>query len=183
MDKTENADNKKVAATLCVIFTLILYLMFLGYSVPVLFYPTIKYFQVKSWPRQECTITECKVKTHSFSNRKGYRTGYSIQVRYSYEYDNVDYESGRFGFQDKFFKQYYYSFREAKVIAKDFRFSPNATCYVNPDNPSQAVLSLKIDSLFKKIFYSLLAFSMATAMMVVTVKQLLFEKKETVVNN
>jgi len=85
------------------------------------------------WVEVPCTIISSEVGSHSDSDG----TTYSIDITYKYEYDGTTYEGDAYGFMGGSSSGYE---GKAKVVRQYPRGSEH-TCFVDPENPSAAVLS------------------------------------------
>lgn len=85
-----------------------------------------------SWERVPCLILSSKVGVHHSDDG----STYSIDISYQYPFNGSVYQSNRFGFFGGSSSGYA---EKAAVIAR-YPWGSRATCYVNPANPSQAVL-------------------------------------------
>ncbi len=87
-----------------------------------------------TWEEVDCEVLESFVETHSGSDS----TTYSVEVRYRYQWEGVDYEGDRYHFIGGAS-----SGRDAKQETVD-RLPPGeiARCWIDPDEPSESVLSL-----------------------------------------
>jgi len=82
------------------------------------------------WPKAECVILESGV------HDKGGNSPYEFQVNYQYEWKGNTYTSHRFKTQNRSFSDY----SAAQRLVEKFRNDTKAVCYVDPRNPSQAIL-------------------------------------------
>lgn len=94
--------------------------------------PAVKVVQALSWEPVPCTILESGVASHSDSDG----TTYSVEIRYSYEVEWVEYTSDRYEFLGGSSSGY-----EGKAEVVE-RYPPGsrATCWVDPEDPTEAVL-------------------------------------------
>lgn len=92
------------------------------------------WFAAQSWPAVPCTILSSDVGTHSSSD--GGDT-YSIEIRYTYEWDGVPYESSQYNFFGGSSSGYS---GKAAVVAQ-YPVGATRECYVNPETPATAVLN------------------------------------------
>jgi hypothetical protein len=83
-----------------------------------------------SWPKTECVILESGV------HDKGGNSPYEFRVHYQYEWKGHTYSSHRFKTQNRSFSDY----SAAQRLVEKFRHDTKAVCYVDPRNPSQAIL-------------------------------------------
>lgn len=94
--------------------------------------PVTQYVQARSWDAVPCRIISSEVHENSDSDGSTYR----VDVRYSYSVGGQDFVGDRYRFL-----RFSSSGRDgkAKTVA-DLRANPSQTCWVNPANPSDAVL-------------------------------------------
>lgn len=119
------------------------FFLLVGLVAAVLMYPSLwRALAARGWDQTPCTIISSEVKAHHGSDS----TTYSIEVRYAYEVFGNRYESDRYRAM-----RVSSSGRAAKdaVVAR-LRPGTKAICYVNPADPSEAVLdnSIGLDVLF-----------------------------------
>lgn len=88
--------------------------------------------QTYSWPRIECVILESKVVEHQSSSAP-----YDFTVRYQYEWKGRSFTADTYSRQQPSFSDY----GKAQRLALRFPVDIQAHCYVNPANPSEAVLA------------------------------------------
>lgn len=90
----------------------------------------------RSWVETSCVVQASRVGESSDSDGTTYR----VEVEYTYSFQGREYRSSRYNFLD-----FYSSGHEGKaeVVA---RYPPGArtVCYVDPDDPSQAVIDRKL---------------------------------------
>ncbi|MCX8038738.1 MAG: DUF3592 domain-containing protein, partial [Candidatus Sumerlaeia bacterium] len=83
-----------------------------------------------SWPTVECEILSSGV------HDVGGEDPYQIQIAYRYTYDGEQYTSERYSFGGA----RYSSYNKAQRLADRFPAGGKARCYVNPENPTEAIL-------------------------------------------
>ncbi len=93
----------------------------------------------ESWQEVPCKIESARVTNHRGS--KG-GTTYSISVTYRYEVGGQKYVGDRYSFSTG--SSSGYDWREQAV--RELKRDPHPVCYVNPDDPNDAVLSTKLGS-------------------------------------
>jgi hypothetical protein len=94
--------------------------------------PAWKVIQARSWIEVPCTIVSSGVGSHSDSDG----TTYSIDVVYTYTVQGVEYRSERYEFLGGSSSGYE---GKAEVVA-GYPPGSRATCWVDPEDPSEAVL-------------------------------------------
>ena len=96
-------------------------------------HPAIQGHQaLSSWARVPCTIVASKVGVH----RDSHGSTYSIDISYRYQFNGGFYTSNRWGF----FGGSSSGYSEKAAVVDRYRRGSQTTCYVDPANPSQAVL-------------------------------------------
>jgi len=87
----------------------------------------------RSWVETPCRILSAQVKSHSGSDS----TTYSVDISYQYEFNGKTFTGNRYNFSMGTSS----SGRSGKrVVVDKYRKAKNPVCFVNPDNPGQAVL-------------------------------------------
>ncbi|MFH1616136.1 MAG: DUF3592 domain-containing protein [Planctomycetota bacterium] len=94
--------------------------------------PIIKVITAQNWPQAPCKIVSAEVSSHE----GGDSITYSIDIVYQYEFDGKTYESDRYDFTGGSSSGYE---SKAKVV-RQYKKAQNPVCFVNPENPSEAVL-------------------------------------------
>jgi hypothetical protein len=95
--------------------------------------PMLGILAARSWVETPCTIVSSEVEVH-----RGDGDTYSIAIRYDYIFAGRQYHGDRYHFMGKFSS----SGRAGKQAAVDqYPAGAQAVCYVDPDDPSEAVLN------------------------------------------
>lgn len=114
-------------------FFAIFFLAGAGFLYAMFLRPLYGVWQSRSWQPAPCVVESSRVQSH----RGDDGTTYSVDILYAYEFRGVPYKSSRYGFFD-----FSSSGRAAKQrIVRQYPPGRKTTCYVNPANPSQAVLN------------------------------------------
>lgn len=109
--------------------------------------PLLKSLQSQDWPQVNCVITTSEVITNHSSDGNTYK----VNIQFSYQYDGQHYNGGSYDFSD-----ISSSGRKSKSqIVRQYPVDSQALCYVNPAQPSQAVITNTIP----KIAYFTIPFS------------------------
>ena len=95
--------------------------------------PTLRWMNAQRWDPVECRIADSRVASHS--GNKG--TTYSIEVRYRYEYNGHAYDGDRYNF----FSGSSSGYESKQAVVEQYPAGSTKTCYVNPGNPGESVLS------------------------------------------
>ena len=104
-------------------FSTALYLAFL--------WPMFKMLSARAWPAVPCVVISSEVKSHS-----GKGTTYSVYVFYSYEFNGRAFKSDAYGFMGGSSSGY----EGKRAVVARYPPGTRAVCYVNPDEPVEAVL-------------------------------------------
>ncbi len=114
-----------------VIFTVLL-LVGLGLTGPLIVKPIGKSTAAKNWPETPCKIIWSRVLTHEGDDSDTY----SVDIFYEYEFEGQSHRSNRYSFIGGSS-----SGRDSKkAITKLYPRGSTQTCYVNPEQPLEAVL-------------------------------------------
>jgi Protein of unknown function (DUF3592) len=107
--------------------------LLMGGAISYLFFvrPVLNVEQARNWPAVACRIISSRVQSHS-----GKSTTYSIDILYAYNVDGREYRSNRYDFMGGSSGGYG---GKAEIVS---HYPPGATgpCYVNPHDPTEAVL-------------------------------------------
>jgi hypothetical protein len=119
------------------IFFAVFFLFGTGMSLPFFIWPMVRVVQARGWPTVPCEIVSSQVATHS-----GDSTTYSVDIVYRYTRGARVYTAKRYQFMGGSSSGYA---GKAAVVA---RFPPGAqaTCFVDPANPANAVLERGLTS-------------------------------------
>ncbi len=94
--------------------------------------PIAKTIAAESWVATPCQVLRAEVRSHDGDDG----TTYSVYILYQYEFRGQTYKSDRYEFIGGSSSGYQ---GKARVV-EQYRAAPNLVCYVNPDNPFEAVL-------------------------------------------
>ena len=115
----------------------------LGYFV---FFPAVyKSFTSGNWIAADCVVQSSRVQRHESDDG----TTYSVDIAYTYVYQGHTYRSNRYKFIGGSSSGYY---GKAEVV-KQYPKGGHATCYINPSDPSEAVLKRELGA---EIFFGLI---------------------------
>jgi hypothetical protein len=103
-----------------------------GLLYPLGIRPIARTIDAESWVATPCRVLRAEVRSH----RSDDGTTYSVYVLYQYEFNGQTYKSDRFGFVGGSSSGYQ---RKARIV-KAYKRAARPICYVDPRNPSQAVL-------------------------------------------
>jgi hypothetical protein len=114
-------------------FFLIFLLAGLGFGIPFIFIPIYKIIDARGWNAVDATVQSSRVQSHHSSDG----TTYSVDILYEYEVSGVKYRSSRYDFMSGSSSGY----KGKAEIVRRYPEGKTVTCYVNPGNPTEAVLN------------------------------------------
>lgn len=136
---SRSEQQQKLARAAPMIFGLIFTLLGAAFLIPFFILPMQRSLAAKRWVRTPCVIEYSRVRRHT--GDKGGST-YSVDVLYRYRFKGKTYHSNRYSFLTGSS-----SGRGAKQhVVDSYRPRQRARCWVNPDDPYQAVLTRKMTS-------------------------------------
>ncbi len=111
---------------------------FTGLAVGVFWiFPAIyKSLSSDTWIETPCQILSSRVQSHSDSDG----TTYSVDISYTYTVGGVQYRSSRYGFIGGSSSGY----QGKAAVVRRYPPGSRAVCYINPDDPSEAVLNTEL---------------------------------------
>lgn len=113
------------------------FLIFVAVGVAMVWFLTVKpylwFVDARSWPEIPATVVESHVDSSSDSDGTTYR----VMVTYRYVYEGRELESTRYDFSTAYSSGYD---GKARVVER-YPAGSRTVCYVNPADPSEAVLS------------------------------------------
>lgn len=139
--KTAGKSSKTAASLLkgrqgagCLVgFFAIFFLAGSGFLYGMFLRPLYGVWQSRNWQETPCVIESSRVESH----RDDDGTTYKVAVLYAYEFNGGPHKSSRYQFFD-----YSSSGRAAKDrVVRQYPPGAERKCYVNPDDPTQAVLN------------------------------------------
>lgn len=92
--------------------------------------------RVSVWKQTPCLIKDSRVVSHRGGGKKP-STGYEPFADFEFRYEGKTYSSSTFWLSNRLLNSY----TEAKEFLKPFPKGEPAQCWVNPQNPSEAVLN------------------------------------------
>ena len=128
--------NRKASGVYLVIFFSIFLIAGCAFLYFAFIIPTLKSNASKSWPAVDCTILTSEVGKH----RSDDGTSYSVDITFAYEYKGNQYESDTY----EFFRMSTSGYDSKKRIVGMYPSGSRQTCYVNPDDPTEAVIERKL---------------------------------------
>jgi hypothetical protein len=113
-------------------FFAVFFLMGAGMLIPFFILPVLRVVEARSWQGVPCEILSSSVRSHSGDDGNTY----SIEALYRYEFDGRQHRSNRYQFLGGSSGGY-----ESKAAAVEkIPAGATITCYVNPDDPFEAVI-------------------------------------------
>lgn len=94
--------------------------------------PMMMIEEAKDWPEVPCTVISSRVKSHEGDES----TTYSVDIFYSYTVDGREHKSNRYSFMGGSSSGY----DGKKAVVNAHPPGRKTVCYVNPDDPTEAVL-------------------------------------------
>ena len=103
---------------------------------------------LKNWRSQEWQAVEAEVRSSQLSSarRKSKNSSYTVykaEITYHYTVKGKNYSSSTYSF----FHDFTRNFRKHKELLKNYPVGKKIVCYINPDNPEQAVMTQKMPPL------------------------------------
>jgi len=108
------------------------FLIGFGMLIPFFIVPALEVVEARSWQPMTCEIISSGVRTHSSDDG----STYSVEAVYRYEIDGREYVSNRYQFMGGSSSGYD---SKAEAVAK-IPAGSRADCYVDPDDPFEAVI-------------------------------------------
>lgn len=134
----ERKTNSKTAGTVAALFFFGLFTLVGGIlTVVIVGRPVMKYFGAKNWPETPCEIVSSSVRSHS-SSKGG--TTYSVDITYRYKVRGRETQSETYSIMSGSS-----SGRASKErVVAQYPVGSQAVCYVNPEDPTDALLSREL---------------------------------------
>src|SRR4051812_630290 len=114
------------------VFFSVFLLVGLGFLYAFFLRPMFWIISAKQWSAVTCTIISSNLRSHSSSDG----TTYSVNIFYTYEFHGQEYKANRYSFMGGSSSGY----RGKQHIVEQYPPGKSAVCYVNPNDPTQAVL-------------------------------------------
>jgi hypothetical protein len=135
---TQRTQNAPKTRLIMVLFCSVFLLAGLGFTYGFLILPITRILAARSWEQAPCEIVSSRVQRHSDSDGDTY----SIDIVYRYPWRGRTYTSNRYHFVTGSSSGY-----EGKAeVVRQFPQGARALCYVNPKNPSEAVIDRDFSS-------------------------------------
>ena len=101
-------------------------------------WPVWQWNNARAWEPCPCAIVSSKLEQHKSHRRNRIKTSYSVDIAYTYTYDGQTFTADRYNF----FTGSSSGRSNHKIVAQ-YPAGSERTCYVNPDNPEEAALSIE----------------------------------------
>ncbi|MFQ5528628.1 MAG: DUF3592 domain-containing protein, partial [Thermoanaerobaculia bacterium] len=121
-----------VAVGAMVVLPGIFFLFGVGFLIPFFVRPALQVVEARFWDEVPCTIVSSGVRTHPGEDG----ATYSIDVLFGYEIEGREYRANRYQFMGGSSSGYE---RRAKIV-EALPAGTTTVCYVNPDDPFEAVI-------------------------------------------
>lgn len=121
----------KLGRVACAIFFSVFFLIGSVVTYLVTVRPMMGILTARHWQETTCRILSSNVQSH-----RSKTTTYSVDVLYSFEFNGREYRSNRYGFTTGSSSGYK---GKAEIVAR-YPAGTTAVCYVNPNDPTEAVL-------------------------------------------
>jgi hypothetical protein len=124
--------EQKIGRVIAIAVFSIFALVGAGMIYPLGIRPVMKAFDSEKWQETPCKIISAQVGSHS--DRDG--TTYSIDIKYEYRFAGGTYYGNKYYFIGGSSSGY----KNKARIVSEYKNAANPICYVNPENPAEAVL-------------------------------------------
>ena len=125
--------SKDRGSLIGLLFFSVFFLIGLAFLTFAFIIPAMNIQSAKSWSQVRCHIVRSSVQSHYDDDG----TTYSVEILYSYKINDVEYRSDRYSFMGGSSSGY----ESKKRIVDSMPPGSEAACYVNPDDPTDAVLN------------------------------------------
>lgn len=133
---SQKASQKKFGKKFQAGFFLIFFIAGAGFGYFFIFPAVIQSLSADDWIKTPCMIHSSRVRTHDGSDS----TTYSVDIVYEYSFGGNAYRSGQYKFMGGSSSGY----QGKAAVVRQYPAGKAAVCYVNPDNPAQAVLKREL---------------------------------------
>ncbi len=158
--ETSKTDSSLLAKGGLVLFFSVFFFAGLGVGYFLIFPMLYKAYNSDAWIQLPCRVESSRVQSHSDSDG----TTYSVDICYTYTYKGITYRSDKYNFIGGSSSGY----RSKAAIVRQYPAGKQTVCFVNPEDPSDAVLNTKLGFgaflvLFPLIFMAVGFFGMVYA--------------------
>jgi hypothetical protein len=133
---SEKASKKKSGKRFQAGFFLIFFFAGFGFGYFLIFPAAMEYLDSGNWIKTSCMIKSSRVQTHDGSDS----TTYSVDIVYEYVFNRQAFRSSRY----KFIGGSSSGYQGKAAVVRQYPAGKPAVCYVNPNNPSDAVLNRQL---------------------------------------
>ncbi len=127
-ERSSPAKGQRFVFGFFLLFLLVGSLLFYGFCLR----PVIKILGARNWPAVACLVLSSELKTHVDSDGDTY----SVNILYSYEYNGREFKSNRYHFMGGSSSGH----GGKQAIVNRYPRGTKTICYVNPNEPTEAVL-------------------------------------------
>jgi len=128
-----SSKTSKAGPIILALFFSIFFFAGIGMLFPITIQPISRTIAAISWVETPCEITNAEVTTNSDSDGDTY----GVSITYRYTFEEVEFSSNKFTVMENFSSSGY---RSKEKIVEQYREAGDTICFVNPQNPSEAVL-------------------------------------------
>ena len=123
---------------LLIVFFSLFFLAGLAIAWLAVIHPLMKIRQSENWARVRATIVSSRVK----ESRGDKSTTYRVDISFKYKFNGIEYVGGTYDFMTGSDGDY----RSKRKIVNRYPPGKSAYCYVNPENPTEAVISREFNN-------------------------------------
>jgi hypothetical protein len=134
--KTSGSGSGKIGKKFQTGFFLFFFFAGAGFGYFFIFPAIIKSINSDNWIKTPCIVQSSRVQTHDGSDS----TTYSVDIVYEYHLQGHAYRSGQY----KFIGGSSSGYQGKADVVRQYPAGKSAACYVNPDDPSDAVLKREL---------------------------------------
>ena len=117
----------------------------------ILYLPLSNFYKSASWESVPAEVTASKLAVKYDSGRRNNKVSYSIKIEYRYEFNGKICTGDRYDFFRSRNRYYTFGGLQMQQIVNHHPAGKKITCLVNPENPSESVIS-------RELYYPALAF-------------------------
>jgi hypothetical protein len=117
----------------------------------ILYFPLSDFYKSASWKSVPAVVTASKLAVKYDSGRRNNKVSYSIKIEYRYEFKGKICTGDRYDFFRSRNRYYTFGGLQMQQIVNHHPAGKKITCLVNPENPSESVIS-------RELYYPALAF-------------------------
>ena len=118
------------------LFFLVFFLFGIGFLYLLVIQPAIDAYRARGWQQVPCVILSSQVRSHASSDG----TTYSVDILYRYSVAGTSYKSNRYSF----FTGSSSGYSGKEKVVNQYPVGSTSLCFVNPEDPTEAVLSKEL---------------------------------------